>query len=108
MAVIEFRYHSFQYAIDTHEEQYDENGDFIPAKISYSEEIKCNAVPNGGEAIVRNAEGRKVEYSYTLYCDTDVKDFSYGEIIRLNRNGSISELSVKGFHRYMNMVKIWV
>jgi hypothetical protein len=68
----------------------------------------CNAVPNSGEASVKDVEGKKSEYSFTLYCNPDVKDFAFGELIRLNREGIMYELTVKGFQRYTNMVKIWV
>lgn len=83
-------------------------GDYIPAPHKFSEPYPCNAVPSKGEAVIKYAEGKKTEYSFTLYCDANVKDFEYGEIIRLDREGIIYELSVKGFQRYSRVVKIWV
>lgn len=107
MAVIDFRGHTFSF-FKSGEGYYDNNGDFVPGQKSLSSPIYCNAVPNNGEAMVKNAEGVKTEYSFTLYCDASVKDFEFGEMISLNREGIVYELSVKGFHRYTRMVKIWV
>lgn len=107
MAIIDFRAHSFQYVAEN-KGFVNEDGDFVPQKKVFSDNIKCNAVPNTGEAVVKDAEGKKTEYSFTLYCDTSVRDFSFGELIRLDREGIVYELTVKGFHRYAKMVKIWV
>ena len=107
MAVIGFRTHTFQY-ISEKRGYVNGDGDFVPGSIVYSDNIYCNAVPNSGEAVVIDAEGNKTSYSFTIYAEPTVRDFSFGEMIRLNREGIVYELTVKGFHRYSNMVKIWV
>lgn len=107
MAVIDFRRHKLFLSING-KGHYNDIGDYVPEKTKTSDVIYCNAVPNNGEAIVKNAEGLMTEFSFTLYCDPSVKDFEFGEMVRLDREGVIYELSVKGFHRYTKMVKIWV
>ena len=85
-----------------------ELGDYVSGKSSFSKEYACNAVPNSGSASIKNSEGLKVEYSFTIYADFRIKDFLYGEVIRLDRCGIIYELTVKDFSRYNGFVKIWV
>lgn len=83
-------------------------GDYVPAPHTFSAPYKCNAVPSNGRAEIKNAEGRKVEYSFIVYASNKLKDFRYGELVRIERHGIVYELTVKGFHRYKGFVKIWV
>ena len=130
MSVVDFRPHTFSYRIvepttapvysnsilfsgkggitTTTKGHVNGNGDYVPAPFTWSEPFKCNAVPNGGSASVKTAEGRCIEYSFTLYASTQVKDFLYGEVLRIERYGIVYELTVKGFQRYKGFVKIWV
>lgn len=131
MSVIDFRPHRFKYrmqgvmqravrnecgmltegnsiVLESTKGYVDENGDYVSAKSSFSPYYRCNAVPNGGNATVKNAEGRSIEYSFTIYADKSIKDFVYGELIQLDRCGILYELTVKGFHRYRGFAKIWV
>ena len=109
MSVVNFRPHTIRYRVQGQSQGYvNEIGDYVPAKITFSEPYKCNAVPNGGKATIRNAEGDVIEYSFTIYASSLMKDFEFGELVRIDRCGIIYELTVKGFHRYKGLVKIWV
>lgn len=109
MSVIDFRPHIFQYLISTEQGSINDDGDYIPlSEIIYSEPEECNAVPNTGNAKVLNAEGRQIEYAFTIYAKCNIKNFEFGELIRLVREGITHELTVKGFQRYKHFAKLWV
>ena len=107
MSVLKFKPNSLQYKIV--EPGYtDEKGDFHKGESHWSDDIECDAVPNGKADTNESTDGDTNSYSFVVYLPVSVKDFQFGEIVRLNRYGVIYELQVKGFHRYQKQVKIWV
>lgn len=109
MAVLNFKPNRLRYKIDVVQGYTDDNGDYHQGKSEWSEYINCDSVPSSGEAnALIDTNGNKVNYSYVVYMSTNVKDFKFGEIVRLERYGIEYEYSVKGFQRYQTQVKLWV
>lgn len=87
----------------------EENGDWHPAKSTWSCPIPCDAVPSSGQATERKFEDGEVRtYSYVCYLNPCCRRFSIGERVRLTRAGVVSELEVKGRMSYQHQYKIWL
>ena len=108
MAVLDFKPNLLSYRIQN-AGYTDSNGDYHEGSYEWSPEIKCDSVPNsGGANVVLGEDGNTVKYSFTIFLPTSVKNFKFGEVVRLMRYGTVYELTVKGFQRYQKQVKLWV
>lgn len=87
-----------------------ENGDFVEGSKSWAESIPCDAVPLNGKATeVKFEDGTTKICSYVVYLDKNVRDFTLGELVKINLLGSAVKVGkVKGFVRYQMQCKLWV
>lgn len=110
MAVITLKPHILEYEVKTKEGYVDSIGDFHEGKTKWEGEIQCDAVPSSGKSGEINFEDGSVKYySYTVYLDSDVREFSLGERVRITLYGNIQRVfTVKGFQRYQTQAKLWV
>lgn len=109
MPSVSFRPHSISLLLITGG-SYDENGDFVPGRESWSERIPCRYEPNGKARTVPVGEDKNYVYDYTVYLNTDCPDIAYGQKLRLfDKDGDcIGEYRSKGFHRGQLNAKTWV
>lgn len=109
MAVITLRPHILQYKVFT-EGYEDSNGDYHEGVERWEGYIPCDAVPANGKSNEMQFEDGKVKkYSYVVYLDANVRNFSIGEIVRIRLlGGNVMEFDVKGFQRWQMQCKLWV
>lgn len=109
MAVITIKPHILQYKVFS-EGYEDQNGDYHEGTERWGDCIPCDAVPASGKSSeIRFDDGRVMKYSYTVYLNADVRDFSVGEIVRIRLlGGNVREFDVKGFQRWQMQCKLWV
>lgn len=108
MSVIELKSHLLSYRVieDGYE---DDNGDWHEGSESWSEPIKCHAVPAGRANAITFADGTMSTYTYTVgRLSPDCREFKIGEDVRLTIDDVEREFQVKGFHRYQLQSKLWV
>lgn len=110
MAVLKLKPHILEYEVKTKEGYEDSRGDFHEGKTEWVGKIPCDAVPASGKANeIKFDDGSVKSYSYTIYMDSNVREFVLGEKIRITLYGGIQKiLSVKGFQRYQFQTKLWV
>lgn len=110
MAVINTKPHILEYEIKTKEGFEDSIGDFHEGRAEWTGKIECDAVPSSGRANeIKFEDGSVKNYSYTVYMNSNVREFSLGERVRITLHGGIQKVfSVKGFHRYQIQAKLWV
>ena len=110
MAVLDMSPHTLYYqeVTDGYE---DDNGDYHEGESKWVKLGKCDIVPAGksNEKILPNGNGVIDTYSYTVYLSKDVREFKYGEKIRISIfNKEPKEFAVKGFHSYQLQAKLWI
>jgi hypothetical protein len=110
MAVISLKPHILEYEVKIKEGYEDSVGDFNEGKTEWVGRIKCDAVPSTGKASeIQFEDGSVHSYSYTIYLNSDVREFAIGERVRLTLYGGAQKVfSVKGFQRYQLQSKLWV
>lgn len=110
MAVLNLKPHFLEYEVNIHEGYEDSRGDYHEAKTKWEGNIKCDAVPANGKANeITFEDGSVHSYTYTIYLDSNVREFQIGERIRLNLFGNTQRVfTVKGFQRYQLQSKLWV
>lgn len=110
MAVVTLKPHILEYEVKIQEGYEDSMGDFHEGKTEWVGNIECDAVPSNGRANEVTFEDGSVNYySYTIYLDSNVREFNLGEKVRLSLYGNIQRVfTVKGFQRYQLQSKLWV
>lgn len=110
MAVIALKPHILEYEIKTQEGYEDSMGDFHEGKTEWVGKIECDAVPSNGKSNeIKFEDGSVKSYSYTIYMDSNVREFKLGERVRVTLYGGDKRVfTVKGFHRYQLQAKLWV
>lgn len=110
MAVLKLKPHILEYEVKTKEGYEDSLGDFHEGKTEWIGNIPCDAVPSNGRANeIEFEDGTLHTYTYTIYLDANVRDFTIGDMVRVTLYGGVKKVfSVKGFHRYQLQAKIWV
>lgn len=110
MAIIKLKPYILDYEVITNDGYEDSNGDYHEGNSKWDGNIKCDVVSSGGKASeIKFEDGSKKYYTYTIFMNNDVRDFSIGEKIRLTLYGGVQKVfTVKGFQRYQLQVKLWV
>ncbi len=86
-----------------------ENGDYASVEGTWGDPIRCDAYPSAGRAAVLPfADGKRSEYTYEVHLDVTEDPFEPGQRVRLTANGHVTELTVKGWHRYSFIAKLWL
>lgn len=87
----------------------DDNGDWHPGTETWSDKIRCHAVPAGRANEITYEDGRKDYYTYVIgRLPRDFKDLKVGDRVKLFIGSVEREYTVKGFHRYQLQCKVWV
>ena len=106
--ILDDRPHRLQYQITTGGYE-DDNGDYHPGKSEFVGDIPCRNVPSGKAEEREFEDGVVRTYSSVVRLDSDCREFSIGERVKLFLLGGITrEYEVKGFHRYQTHCKLWV
>mgnify|MGYP000088476694 FL=1 len=106
--ILDDRPHRLQYQVTTPGYE-DENGDYHEGESHYEGDIPCRHVPSGKAEEKEFEDGVVRKYSAVVRLDTDCREFSIGDRIKLILLGGIErEYEVKGFHRYQLCAKLWV
>ena len=107
MSVLDFKGYSLEY-FQEGVGSYDENGDYQKDAGVWVSVGKCDAVPAGRNNVIQLPDGTKIAYSFTIYLSSKVREFHYGERLRLKILGrETKELKVVGFARYQHQSKVW-
>lgn len=107
MVVLKFKSHRLYYYEQSGYE--DENGDYHKEGTTLNPNpFECDAVPAGkaDERVFEDGVVRK--YSFTCYLKPNVREFTIGEKVKLERQGKTYELTVKGYVPYQHQTKVWV
>jgi len=109
MAVLRTKPHILSY-LATAPGQEDDNGDYEAGVSQWEGCIPCDAVPATGSAREEAfSDGVARSYSYVVYLPASCRHFAVGDIVRLFfSDGTVNELSVKGFRRWQHQCKMWV
>lgn len=86
----------------------DENGDWHEGFKSWSEPMRCDAVPAGKANTITYEDGSTSTYSFTVYMAPGDYGFEIGDTVSLVRYGQEHILRVKGVHPYQHQYKLWV
>lgn len=106
--ILDDRPHKLQYLVTTPGYE-DENGDYHEGESHYEGDIPCRHVPSGKAEEREFEDGVVRTYSAVVRLDTDCKEFSIGERVKIFLLGAIErEYESKGFHRYQTHAKLWV
>lgn len=106
--ILDDRHHRLQYEVTTPGYE-DDNGDYHPGTSEFVGDIPCRNVPSGKAEEREFEDGVVRTYSSVVRLDTDCREFSIGERVKLFLLGGITrEYDVKGFHRYQTHCKLWV
>ena len=109
MSILSMKPHKLftSYITDGYE---DENGYYHEGTEEWSEYMKCDIVPASGKKdVITYEDGREQAYQYTLYLDTDCRDFVYGERVKMLYFGKETTVyKVLGFSRFQHQCKIYV
>ena len=90
---------------------YNQNGDWVESKPTYSDYIPCRYEPNGAAQTIALPDGTAYRYSFTVYmCVNPDNLLRYGDVIELTSQDGIvrGEFTVRGFHRGQLDMKVWV
>ena len=79
---MDFRPHILKYQVITGGYE-DANGNYFPGTSEFTGEIPCHAVLNNKAAVVAFADGTTFVYAFTVYVDSDVRDFHSGDLIQV-------------------------
>lgn len=108
MAVLNFRPHTL--LVREYREGYvDQDGHRHPGIEEYIPYMECDVIPASTNAnIINYQDGRSETYDYEVILSTNCRDFAYGELVRLSRNGIIetTNYKVKWSHRYQLQYKL--
>lgn len=87
-----------------------DNGDWYDGAEVWQGDEDCTIVQNNGQAnIINLGDGNSVNYSHTIYCNNKIRDFKYGDMVRVTmQNGETRTFKVLGFTRKQLQVKIFV
>ena len=89
----------------------DGKGNYIPGTSEFTGEIPCRAVPNSRAAEIAFEDGRTFVYAFTVYIDSDERDFKAGDFIQVwdSDGRKILEKPVHGspYHKQLH-TKIYV
>ena len=86
-----------------------ENGDYVAGGATWGDPISCDAYPSNGKAGQATFEdGQRSMYTYEVHLDVTEAPFEPGQTVRLTANGHESEFTVKGWHRYSFIAKLWL
>lgn len=86
----------------------DDNGDWHEGEKSWSEPMRCDAVPAGKANVIAYEDGSTATYTFTVYLNPGDYGFKLGDTVSLNRYGHEYILTVKGVHPYQHQYKLWV
>lgn len=104
----QFRPHILQYQVTVGEYE-DEIGDYHPGDSHFEGDIPCRFEPNGKANTIAFEDGKTYVYQYVVYLNQNCREFEYGDIIRLLRDGVVvEEKQVQGFHRGQLNARLWV
>ena len=89
----------------------DEKGNYIPGTSEFVGEIPCRAVQNSKAAEIAFADGTTFVYAFTVYMDSDVREFHAGDMIQVwdSSGRMIFEKPIHGepYHKQLH-TKIYV
>ena len=104
----QFRPHILQYQVTIGEYE-DEIGDYHPGDSHFEGDIPCRFEPNGKANTIAFEDGKTYVYQYVVYLNQNCREFEYGDIIRLLRDGVVvEEKQEQGFHRGQLNARLWV
>ena len=104
----QLRPHILQYQVTIGEYE-DEIGDYHPGDSHFEGDIPCRFEPNGKANTIAFEDGKTYVYQYVVYLNQNCREFEYGDIIRLLRDGVVvEEKQVQGFHRGQLNARLWV